>query len=76
MTETSSGMLYLNVDPVFLTPPLVSIVSFQKGCYVGQELTARTHHTGFVRKRVMPVQLSRRSVNSGECSEQYLHRAG
>ena len=21
-------------------------VSFQKGCYLGQELTARTHHTG------------------------------
>ncbi|XP_065288130.1 putative transferase CAF17 homolog, mitochondrial [Dermacentor albipictus] len=30
-------------------------VSFHKGCYVGQELTARTHHTGVVRKRLMPV---------------------
>ncbi len=36
------------------------IVSFEKGCYVGQELTARTHHTGLVRKRVMPVSLSKR----------------
>ncbi|XP_064384698.1 putative transferase CAF17 homolog, mitochondrial [Halichondria panicea] len=34
-------------------------VSFDKGCYVGQELTARTHHTGMVRKRVMPVSLGR-----------------
>lgn len=25
-------------------------VDFQKGCYVGQELTARVHHTGHVRK--------------------------
>lgn len=33
-------------------------VSFHKGCYVGQELTARTHHTGVVRKRVMPLILS------------------
>ena len=32
-------------------------VSFHKGCYVGQELTARTHHTGVVRKRIMPVAL-------------------
>ncbi|XP_036306274.1 putative transferase CAF17, mitochondrial isoform X1 [Pipistrellus kuhlii] len=33
-------------------------VSFTKGCYVGQELTARTHHTGVIRKRLFPVQLS------------------
>ena len=30
-------------------------VSFDKGCYVGQELTARTHHRGVVRKRIVPV---------------------
>lgn len=30
-------------------------VSFHKGCYIGQELTARTHHTGIVRKRLMPL---------------------
>lgn len=33
-------------------------ISFSKGCYLGQELTARTHHTGVVRKRLMPVRLS------------------
>lgn len=33
-------------------------ISFSKGCYIGQELTARTHHTGVVRKRLMPVHLS------------------
>lgn len=32
-------------------------VSFHKGCYIGQELTARTHHTGVVRKRLMPLLL-------------------
>ena len=32
-------------------------VDFRKGCYIGQELTIRTHHTGVVRKRVLPVQL-------------------
>lgn len=32
-------------------------VDFRKGCYIGQELTIRTHHTGVVRKRILPVQL-------------------
>lgn len=32
-------------------------VSFHKGCYIGQELTARVHHTGVVRKRIMPIHL-------------------
>jgi len=32
-------------------------IDFQKGCYVGQELTIRTRHTGVVRKRILPVQL-------------------
>ncbi|XP_007232518.3 putative transferase CAF17 homolog, mitochondrial [Astyanax mexicanus] len=33
-------------------------ISFSKGCYIGQELTARTHHTGVVRKRLLPLSLS------------------
>lgn len=32
-------------------------ISFTKGCYIGQELTARTHYTGVIRKRLMPIQL-------------------
>lgn len=32
-------------------------VSFHKGCYIGQELTARTYHTGVIRKRLMPLEL-------------------
>ncbi|KAL8993183.1 MAG: hypothetical protein Q9169_006539 [Polycauliona sp. 2 TL-2023] len=35
----------------------MSGIDFRKGCYVGQELTIRTHHTGVVRKRILPVQL-------------------
>lgn len=30
-------------------------ISYEKGCYIGQELIARTHHKGVVRKRVFPV---------------------
>lgn len=32
-------------------------VSFTKGCFVGQELTARTKHRALVRKRLLPVRL-------------------
>ncbi|KAI4275835.1 MAG: hypothetical protein L6R38_005800 [Xanthoria sp. 2 TBL-2021] len=35
----------------------MSGIDFRKGCYVGQELTIRTRHTGVVRKRILPVQL-------------------
>ena len=40
-------------------------MSFSKGCYVGQELTARTHHTGVVRKRVVPITFDERLALEG-----------
>ncbi|PNS18927.1 hypothetical protein CAC42_6022 [Sphaceloma murrayae] len=36
---------------------VMGAIDFKKGCYIGQELTIRTHHTGVVRRRVMPVML-------------------
>ncbi|CCG40501.1 CAF17-like 4Fe-4S cluster assembly/insertion protein YgfZ [Magnetospirillum molischianum] len=33
-------------------------VDFEKGCYMGQELTARTRYRGLIRKRLMPVVIS------------------
>jgi folate-binding protein YgfZ len=35
----------------------LNAIDFRKGCYVGQELTIRTQHTGVVRKRILPVTL-------------------
>src|SRR4029450_1973043 len=32
-------------------------VSFTKGCFSGQELTARTKHRGLVKKRLLPVRV-------------------
>jgi folate-binding protein YgfZ len=32
-------------------------VDWQKGCYVGQELTARTKYRGLIRKRLIPVEI-------------------
>ena len=31
-------------------------VDWQKGCYIGQELTARTKYRGLVKRRLMPVR--------------------
>lgn len=33
----------------------LNAISFEKGCYVGQESVARTHHRGVIRKRLLPV---------------------
>jgi folate-binding protein YgfZ len=33
-------------------------VDYQKGCYVGQELTARTHFRALIKKRLLPVRVN------------------
>jgi folate-binding protein YgfZ len=33
-------------------------IDWQKGCYMGQELTARTKYRGLVKRRLIPVILS------------------
>jgi hypothetical protein len=32
-------------------------IDWQKGCYIGQELTARTKYRGLVKRRLMPVEI-------------------
>lgn len=34
----------------------LNAISFEKGCYIGQEFIARTHHRGVIRKRLMPLK--------------------
>lgn len=40
-------------------------VDWQKGCYMGQELTARTKYRGLVRKRLLPVTFAGGSLAPG-----------
>lgn len=40
--------------------------SWTKGCYLGQELTSRTHYQGVLRKRLWPVSFDQRDVPSKE----------
>ncbi|KAJ7972303.1 Glycine cleavage T-protein aminomethyltransferase [Quillaja saponaria] len=34
----------------------LNAISFDKGCYVGQEVIARTHHRGLIHKRLLPLR--------------------
>jgi len=40
-------------------------VDWQKGCYLGQELTARTKYRGVIRKRLVPVRIDGKLPDSG-----------
>jgi len=51
-------------------------VSFHKGCYIGQELTARTYHTGVVRKRLMPLLFDNVVDKSLAYDEKILNECG
>lgn len=55
----------LHAFPIESNLDMMGGVDFRKGCYVGQELTVRTYHTGVVRKRILPTILSQ-SSQSGD----------
>ena len=44
---------------------LLNGIAWEKGCYVGQELTARTKYRGLVKKRLIPVEVSGRTPQIG-----------
>lgn len=55
--EGQSEIIRESALPMESNMDMARAIDFRKGCYVGQELTIRTHHTGVVRKRILPVQL-------------------
>ncbi len=50
MQVEKSTLLEANIDRL-------NGIDWQKGCYVGQELTARTKHRGLLKRRLHPVRL-------------------
>jgi folate-binding protein YgfZ len=41
-------------------------ISYEKGCYIGQELTARTHYKGEIRKKLFHIKIANKtSVEKG-----------
>ncbi|KAL2838710.1 hypothetical protein BJY01DRAFT_237360 [Aspergillus pseudoustus] len=57
VAEGQSEIIRESSLPLECNMDMQKAIDFRKGCYVGQELTIRTHHTGVVRKRILPVQL-------------------
>lgn len=57
IAENHENIVYTNSIPLEYNLVLLNGVSFQKGCYLGQELVAKTHHTGVIRKRIIPIKL-------------------
>lgn len=51
LTPEKSLILEFNFDNL-------AAISYEKGCYVGQELTARTHHLGQIRKKLYLVKIN------------------
>ena len=43
----------------------LNAIDWQKGCYMGQELTARTRYRGLVRKRLLPVRIEGPAPEAG-----------
>lgn len=58
VSEGSSDHTPHSALPLESNGDLLHAISFFKGCYIGQELTARSYHTGVIRKRLMPVLLT------------------
>lgn len=50
----AEGAELRNRIPLEMNLDLLNYISFTKGCYIGQELIARTHFKGQIRKRVVP----------------------
>lgn len=40
-------------------------ISFTKGCYIGQEITARMHHRGLAKKHLLPIKIALPALPSG-----------
>ncbi|KAJ5945766.1 transferase caf17 [Penicillium verhagenii] len=64
--EGQSEIIRESALPMECNMDMARAIDFRKGCYVGQELTIRTHHTGVVRKRILPVQLYTQDLSSAE----------
>ncbi|MEN8236380.1 MAG: folate-binding protein [Pseudomonadota bacterium] len=54
--DGSRDMLPDKAIPLECNLDALNAIDWNKGCYMGQELTSRTKHLGIVRKRLLPVE--------------------
>ena len=62
----AEGPEIVNKIPLECNLDMLNYISFSKGCYVGQELVARTKHKGVVRKRILPFLRSLTTTEGAE----------
>jgi len=68
--EGSPDIVPMHSFPMDSNLDIMGALDFRKGCYVGQELTVRTYHTGMIRKRIFPVHIHP-SAGSNSSSKEF-----
>lgn len=64
-------LLEIHTSGLLLTKHLSLLVNFEKGCYLGQELTARAKFVGATRKRLMPLRITPKLTPDATYVNQY-----
>ncbi|CAJ0571953.1 unnamed protein product, partial [Mesorhabditis spiculigera] len=62
--------------PFHANGDVLHCVSLEKGCYIGQELTARTAHTGVIRRRIIPFTCNEEAAPRGEVFDSEKRKVG
>ncbi len=55
LSGIAEGQELTSKTPLECNQEFLNAISFSKGCYLGQELTARSQYVGVVRKRIVPI---------------------
>eukprot|EP01080_Neovahlkampfia_damariscottae_P012404 gene12404-6071_t len=74
MTGVCEGVKDVPIEDTFpseINFDFIDGISYNKGCYLGQELTARTHFSGLTRKRCFPIYSNEEEENLESDQEIY-----
>ncbi|GJD11581.1 Putative transferase CAF17, mitochondrial [Galdieria sulphuraria] len=71
--EGGTDYSFLNSLPFEGNLDYLNGISFSKGCYLGQETTARVNYTGVVRKRIAPVLFAKEKDKGLEIAQAMNH---
>ena len=52
--------------PQVLNMEILNGISYKKGCYTGQEIVARTHYLGKIKKRIFSIETESKSMEYGD----------
>ncbi|KAL7443313.1 hypothetical protein ACHAXH_005613 [Discostella pseudostelligera] len=57
LSGIAEGSELTTKTPLECNQEFLNAISFSKGCYLGQELTARSQYVGVIRKRIVPIMI-------------------